>query len=121
MAACHRARSMRIGLSFKRPAASWMRPFLCGAAMTAFIQPALGEAIPAAKADLIRRILARSIRSQTGHNIRGRQAEHTPASAGTIHIHYRNYARSKDGKGLAIVTDSKGSRIAMIEDDGQWN
>ena len=113
---------MRIGSPSNRPAASWMRPFLCCAAVTAVsVQPALGEAIPTSKADLIRRILSRSILSQTGHNIRGRQAEHTPATAGTFHIHYRSYARTRDGKGLAIVTDSKGARIAMISDDGQWN
>src|SRR5687768_11836665 len=122
MAARHRSRSMRIGLPLKRPAASWMRPFLCCAAMTAAaIHPALGEAIPAAKADLIRRILARSIHSQTGHNIRGRQVEYMPTSSGTMHIHYRSYARTREGKGLATVTDSRGVRTAIIADDGQWN
>src|SRR5688500_20402168 len=109
---------MRIGLPLKRPAASWMRPFLCCAAMTAAaIPPALGEAIPAAKADLIRRILSRSIRSQTGHNIRGRQVEYMQTSSGTMLIHSRSYARTREGNGLATVTDSRGVRTDIIAND----
>ncbi len=44
-----------------------------------------------------------------------------PRPEGKNHIHYRNYVRTRDGKALAIVTDSKGRRTNVSADDGQWN
>jgi negative regulator of sigma E activity len=84
-------------------------------------EPAFSEAVPASHADLIRRVLARSIRSQTGINIRGRQTEWTPGAAEKIQISERQYVRSKEGRGLTVVTNSQGTRTAVIAEDDEWN
>src|SRR5437762_8777921 len=108
---------------FNYQAASWMRPFLCGAAaclaaIAACASSALGEAVPPSKAALIRRILAQSIRSQKGRNIRGNQMEWVQTPAGSNQISFKSYTRTSDGRGFTVVRDDTGHKLALIVEDG---
>ena len=98
-----------------------MRPFLWAVICSCAASPSLGEAIPAGKADLIRRILADSIRSQSQRNVRGTQMEWVQTPTASNQITFKDYRRSKDGHSLTIVNDTSGRRLSVISDDGTWN
>ena len=112
---------MRFARPYPRRAPSWMRPFLCLALLVLAPPAAVGQALPASDAKLIRRILAQSIRSQSGRNIRGKQLEMVQSPTGADQIMFRTYTRSADGRCLTVVRDDNGRKVAIIEEDGQWN